>query len=607
MLKKQGFSLIAVLISVVLLVGAGVGGVYWLRVRNETTVFNPIMATVTKGDFVANVLSDGDLQSSENVEIKCEVRARNGMVSVLQVVPEGTRVGPGDFLVSLDSTSFEKELEQQKIAVANAQTQKIRSETDHRTAEVSLEEYINGTYEERFTELSMNLVAAQQDLQMAQENFGFSQKMQTKGFITKQQLDTERLAVLQGERRIHLVEKQLEILKEYSKKKEMIRLESDIQATKVKMENDEEAYRVETERLNEILGLIEKCTIKVPPGVSGQVVYNKESSRRGGGTDWVLEPGAEVREGQVLVRLPNPDKMEVKALVQEQSITAIRVGMPAEIRVNALNNQVIKGVVTKVNQYAEQGGWMASSVRKYAVLVRILNAPPSLIPGMKASVAIQTRMENDRVQVPVQGVYGVQGRYFCLVKKGENRFESREVQIDGDNSMAVVIKEGLEPGEEIVMNPGEYKSMLDLPEVILDRAIEMTDEERSIAEQQLEASKRDATGAPGDERIDEIFSKYDTDSDGSVNETELQAVEEPMRAMLARADRNKDGLISKAEVKTLFAELQRRMEQNGGAGGGAGGPGGGAGGPGGLGGPGGGGPGRSGGGRPPGGAPSTTP
>ncbi len=577
MSKRFGFSLITLLIGVVFLIAMGAGGVYWVRNQGSGTVFNPVLATVTKGDFVSNVLADGELQSSENVEIKCEVRARNGMVSVLQVVPEGTRVGPGEFLVSLDSTSFEKELEQQRIAVANAQTQKIRSETDYKTAEVSLEEYVKGIFEERKTELSMNLIAARQDLEIAQENFGYSQKMQAKGFITKQQLDSERLAVEQGKRRIELVEKQLTILEEYSKKREMIRLESDIRAAEVKMENDEEALRVETEKMDEIMKLIEKCTIRVPEGVSGQVVYNKESSRRGGGTDWVLEPGAEVREGQVLVRLPNPDKMEVKALVQEQSITAIRVGMPAEIRVNALNNQVIRGVVTKVNQYAEQGGWMSSSVRKYAVFVRVLNAPAALITGMKASVSIQSRMEPDRLQIPVQGVYGVQDRYFCLVKRGENQFESKEVQIDGDNSMTVVIKQGLEVGEEIVLNPGEYKDMLELPELILDRAIQMTDEEKSLAAEQVAKATQQGPGPSS--RVDEMFTKYDSDGDGSIGQTELQAVEEPMRSMLTRADRNKDGSITKKELETTFAEFQQRMGQGGPGGGGpgGGGPGGGGG------------------------------
>ena len=112
--------------------------------------------------------------------------------------------------------------------------------------------------------------------------------------------------------------------------------------------------------------MIGKCTIRVPDGVEGQVVYAKESSR--GGNDWVLEEGTSVRERQVLIRLPNPERMEVKALINEQSITQIRPGMPCSIKVDALTNVTLNGMVTKVNQYAESGGWMSSSVRKLSLI-----------------------------------------------------------------------------------------------------------------------------------------------------------------------------------------------------------------------------------------------
>ena len=59
MMKKLGFSLVAVLVGLVVLVGLGLGGAFWMRSQQQATLFDPIMATVTKGDFVANVLSDG--------------------------------------------------------------------------------------------------------------------------------------------------------------------------------------------------------------------------------------------------------------------------------------------------------------------------------------------------------------------------------------------------------------------------------------------------------------------------------------------------------------------------------------------------------------------
>jgi hypothetical protein len=78
--------------------------------------------------------------------------------------------------------------------------------------------------------------------------------------------------------------------------------------------------------------------------------------------------------------------------------------MPANIKVDALNNQVLKGVVTKVNQYAEQSNWgMSSTIRKYAVLVRIIDPHESLKPGMNASVNIQVQYKDNGLLITAWG------------------------------------------------------------------------------------------------------------------------------------------------------------------------------------------------------------
>ncbi len=294
---------------------------------------------------------------------------------------------PGDFLVRLDSTSFEKELETQKIAVANSETAVIQADAELKTAIEAKKEYEQGLFVEQKRTIENNIYQAEgeretalQNLTLAKAVLEHSKKLQTKGFITTQQLEADgfvvkeaEIAVKRAENQIELTRTQLRVLEEITRVKETIQLVGNIEAAKVKLSNQQESLIVERSKLEEIKEQIEKCEIRVPEGVEGQVVYAKESSYRG--DDWALEEGASVRERQVLIRLPNPDKMEVKALINEQSITRIEVGMPAKIQVDALTNESLTGVVTKVNQYAESSGWMSSSVRKYAVLVEIISPP----------------------------------------------------------------------------------------------------------------------------------------------------------------------------------------------------------------------------------------
>ena len=255
-----------------------------------------------------------------------------------------------------------------------------------------------------------------------------------------------------------------------TRKKELVRLESDIRSAEVQLGSQREALKVEEAKERSIQSQINRCTIVVPKGVSGQVVYAVERQR---GDDWVLEKGIEVRQNQVLIRLPNPTKMEVKALVNEQSITRVRPNMPVSIQVDALNNRKLTGIVTKVNQYAESGGWMQSSVRKYGVFVQIVDPPMSLKPGMNASVSIQTSYHEDALMAPLQTVYGVQNRQFCLAARGEGEFETLEVAVGGDNAEMVMFESGVEEGTELVMNPAAYKDLMELPEIKRDRRIRL--------------------------------------------------------------------------------------------------------------------------------------
>ena len=621
--QRSGAAAPLILIAIVAIVLIGGGLYYYLSGQASEIKINPVIASVEKGEFVSLVVDQGEVQSSDNEEIRCEARSRNGSLSVISVVPEGSLVTSGDFLVELDASAFETELEQQKISVATAETAVIQAEADLIAAQESLKEYNQGTYVENLKKIENDIAdaksqieTAKQDLTLAKSNLEHSRKLQGKGYATLQQLESMGYAVKSEEFKLQkatnllaLSEKQKEVLENITRRKETVQLESDIKAADVKLRNQKAVLATEQGQLEEIETQIAKCNITVPEGVEGQVVYAKESSRSG--NDWVLEEGTTVRERQVLVRLPNPEKMEVKALINEQSITRVEPGMPATIKVDALNNLTLKGVVTRVSQYADQsGGWMSSSVRKYGVLVRILDPPPALKPGMNASVTIQVRYEKDALTAPIQTVYGVQDQHFCLVQTGEDEYETREVEIDGDNSQLVIIKGGLVEGERLVMNPGAYKEKMDLPELKLDTKIELSKEESEKAkasqENDVQANQppggqtaggsgrpgrsgrpagsggpprsagggNSGGGAPGggggfnmSSIIDRSMERYDTNGDGSIDADEMSNVDGRAKDMMTGADSNGDGSVSRAELEKAMSEMMKRFQQGGGSGG----------------------------------------
>ena len=602
-LRPRSGAIVPVITAGILAIGCLGAFVYYsfFKDGNETKI-EAIMAKVSRGEFVAKVLDQGEVQSAENVEIKCNVGSRNGTVTVIDVIAEGTAVREGDWLVTLDGESFEKELEQQKMAVSNADTQVIQSRASLEAAEASKEEYQKGTFLEQKRTIENDIFNAEQELKESEAYLAHSLKLQARGFYTTQQLRSDEIAVQRARNNVELAEQRLNVLVDITKKKELVLLDSDIAAAEVQVRNAQEAKRIEENTLDEIEEQLGYCKVVVPPGVSGEVVYQKEFDRRGG-SEWVLEPGASVRERQVLIKLPNPEKMEIKVLINEQKITAIRQNMPATISVDAMPNRNLQGFVTKVNSYAEQGGWgSSSSVREYAAFVRIIDPPRDLIPGMNASVTIQTRFEQDVLQAPLQCIYAANNTNFVLRKTGEDKFETVEVKVMGENSQNVWIESGVDENDELIMNPGQYKDLMDLPKeetesrIVLPNGTQTSTADPSSSTD-LEAppaagqgkrgrgegkrgegkrgggeGKRGGGGAGGgfdvNQIIDMTMNRYDTNQDGKLDATEQEEFDERAERMKTAADKDGDGVITRDEVKSYMDDVMKRFSRNGGGGGG---------------------------------------
>ena len=613
--NRTGVSKVLVLLLIAAIVLVGVGVKFFFFSGDSGPEFDPILATVTRGEFVSKVLDQGEIESSENVELRCEVKARNGQITVLKACPEGSQVEEGDFLVQLDATGFEKELETQNLAVAAAKTKLIQAKTALQTATASLREYSEGVYVEAYQTIQnevfdaeSQITTAEQELEQSIAVLEHSEKLHSKGFITQRQLKADdfsvkksRIAIEKAENLLTLAKSKAKVLNDVTKPKEETRLGADIEAAKVDLVSQQQSLDVELKKIREINLMIKRCTIEVPKGVKGQVVYAKEDGGRG--QDWVLEEGGTVRQNQVLIRLPDPTKMQVKALINEQNITQIDRGMPVLIQVDALEDTQLKGVVTKVNQYAESKGWFGSNVRKYQVTIKIIDPPTTLKPGMNSSVSIQSRFEKDVLQAPLQTVYSVQSKSFCLVKNGDE-FETRTVEIDGNNSKVVLIKGGLNEGEQLVMNPGFHKERMDLPDVQADPRIDLPEGEMLASAGKPAGSPVTpvagaTTGRPGGAAggggrsggggrpsgggggrpsgggggagggmVTGIMSKYDTNKDDVIDATEMAALEGRSKGFIGRADADKDGSVTKAELTKMASSMGSR----GGGGGGGGRP-----------------------------------
>ena len=120
------------------------------------------------------------------MEVKCEVDASGfRYTNILEAVPEGTYVEPGDFLVQLDSSPFEELLTEQTILCTRYEAALIQAETRLETTKISLDEYIGGLLPQDRLELGIALDRAEEKLREATQTLLSSQSMFRRGFITQ--------------------------------------------------------------------------------------------------------------------------------------------------------------------------------------------------------------------------------------------------------------------------------------------------------------------------------------------------------------------------------------------------------------------------------------
>ena len=493
---RMGGILVGLLVCVVLI---GVGGYFgyqrYIAKSSTISADDLIISEVVKEAFDHTVVEQGEIESSSNTEIICQIESRGGSgTSILWVIDEGSRVRKGDKLVELDSSNLEVQLKENRIEVIVAEANVATASAMVEQAKIAREEYLEGVYKTDEKAILSEIAVAEQELRKAQLAIGSTERLVAKGLVKSLQLEADKFALANAQNQLESAQGRLKVLQNLTRRKMLVQFDSDIDAAEATLSAARSELLEKQQELAEVEQQIEVCVMYAP--TDGVVVHANRYSSRGGNAEFVVEAGAQVRERQAIIELPDPTRMQVRCKVNESRVTLLKRGMPAKIRLDALPDVVLKGRVTKVNRYAEPGSWFSSSVKEYATTIEIIDPPEIIRTGMTAAVEVFIQQLPDATQVPIQGLYEHGGNMYSLVQTGPQSFETRAVEAGAINDTMANIVSGLEPGEKVVLNLREHLNLLDLPEIVAVDNSEMRDlRETAPAEGAGEAAP--GAGPPG--------------------------------------------------------------------------------------------------------------
>lgn len=480
--------------------------------KKKTSGF--VLYTVQRQNLRISVIEGGNLVALESQKIVNEVP---GTRNILEVVDEGTQITEedvkrGKILMKLDSKDLEDKLEQLKITVENSlaaytqeqqQMEILKKENESNIsqaklnvqfAEMDLKKYLGDILAQKMIEqtevvdissliksdnlggealnrkrtLENNIDLAREEVARAKDTVEWSEKLAEKGYVTKSELEADKLALKQKEVKQEQAELEYDLFLKYEFPKEVEKLLSNYREAKLQFERVKDtakakmiqaeanlrskraSYILNRNNMEDVEKQIEKCTIRATR--PGFVTY--ATSDRPWATSSPIQPGTSVRQYQELLNLPDFNTMGVEIKVHESSIKNIEIGMPAQIKIDAFPDVILTGKVVKISVMPDTTlKFLNPDVNVYVTRIALDKSMDFLKPGMSAKAEVFIKELKNVLAIPVNAVFFKSGEPYCTVVKKGN-ITDRKIVLGESSETMVEVKSGLSEGEQVVIKPG---------------------------------------------------------------------------------------------------------------------------------------------------------
>ena len=271
--------------------------------------------------------------------------------------------------------------------------------------------------------------------------------------------------------------------KDYDRARDVVARKLESQAV---LDANDAAYQVEIARYESALDQIEqaKGTLKqAQDSLSKTQIYspmagtisdlNKEQGE--------IAIGSQFQEDIIMI-VADLTEMEAQVNVDENDIVNVQLGQEAEIKVDALFGETLKGIVYEISNAANTDAQGTTNQKtEFEVKIAISGEISRLRPGMTASADVSTMTKSDVIGVPIQSVAvrtidqltledekvadaeerftadadGFVEIVFCVEDDGRVVARQVETGIQSDNMIEIL--SGIEENEEVVT--GSYRAI----------------------------------------------------------------------------------------------------------------------------------------------------
>jgi HlyD family secretion protein len=354
-----------------------------VKSSNKNTTFVQTSKVQRKDVLTSKVNASGSIRAKEFVDIQAEIA---GIVTEL-AVKEGDKVKKDDILLKIDPIQTEADrnarranyevsqadARNQEIVIANAQNDLLRSEASLRSSRADLERAksnlarVEASYR-RKQQLNEEGVISREEYEIAQNDYK----------LAKAQLESAEAAVSQTETSVKISKNTIEQRK------------IDLSSSKLRAKASEANLTSADDQLR-------KTTLYAPlSGVVTQLLVEKGER---------AQPGIMSSPQATLMTIADLSVIQAELKVDETDIVNLTIGDSAQIKVDALPDDVFEGVVSEIGNSPIQSSSSSTQEAKDFKVIVTLNKPSSKIrPGMSCTGDIVTETRKNVLVMPIQAL-----------------------------------------------------------------------------------------------------------------------------------------------------------------------------------------------------------
>lgn len=203
------------------------------------------------------------------------------------------------------------------------------------------------------------------------------------------------------------------------------------------MQDVSASYEQARRQLESLVEVRNQFTVKAPK--KGMLIYRRNWDGKKMGV------GAQISGwDNVVATLPDLSKMITKTYVNEIDISKVKVNQEVEIGIDAFPDKKLTGKVREVANIGEQ--LSGANAKVFEVVITVNEFDSILRPAMTTKNTIITNVFADVLFIPIEAVHTTDT--ITWVISGKKR---KQVIVGESNDNQIVVKQGLEEGEEVLL------------------------------------------------------------------------------------------------------------------------------------------------------------